>query len=69
MYLLNILFRYIGDVTVMCNQTGEKLEVKGSMLTLEDRDITKSDLTISNQLLLYRKGKHYPVTVLTARKL
>ena len=49
---------YTGKITVVCNQTGEKLVVKASRLSKESGDLTKKDLhTGVTQLILEEKGK------------
>ncbi len=41
----------VGDVTVMCNQTGRNMIVKASRLSLDDGDdVKESHLTFGTQL-------------------
>ena len=53
----------IGNVTIMCNQTGRIQTVKASLLSSESGTLTEDDLRVGAQLFL-QVGMHtYPITV------
>ena len=63
-YQLNVFHPFfLGDVTVICNQTHKIQTVKASRLSLEEGELTEEHLTVGSQVLLEEKGSHFLVMI------